>query len=284
MVCAVIVNYNAGDHLLACVRSLRAEGVAEVVVVDNESRDGSGEALARSDPAATFVPMGANFGFGTAANRGVALTSAPYVLVMNPDTVVGPGMVDALAAALDRDPALAAVGPRIDNPDGSRYPSARRFPSVAQSAGHGFLGLVWPANRFSRAYKMDDTGLAEARLVDWISGACLMVRRPAFDQVGGFDESYFMYCEDVDLCWRMSRAGWGVGYEPGGRVVHVVGVSSNQAPYRMILAHHVSMWRFAAKTTTGVSRAALPAVGVALGLRLVAAWLQRRWRGHPPRS
>jgi len=256
-VSAVIVNYNTRDHLLRCVASLRADGVEEIVVADNGSVDGSGAALAAVDPA-VFLPTGSNLGFGSAANIGAAATSGRLLLVMNPDAVVEPGTVGAMVDALDRDEGLAVVGPRVDNPDGTRYPSARRFPELTVAFGHAFVGLVRPDNRFSRRYKMLDVDRDEAGDVDWVSGTCMLARRSAFDAVGGFDTAYFMYVEDVDLCWRLHRAGWRVGQEPKARVVHTVGASSDLAPYRMIAAHHRSLLRFAARTTMGARRLLLP--------------------------
>jgi len=279
-VSAVIVNYNTCDHLLRCVASLRADGVEEIVVVDNGSVDGSGAALGAVDHA-VFLPTGSNLGFGSAANLGAKATSGRLLLVMNPDAVVEPGAVRALVEALDRDEGLAIVGPRVDNPDGTRYPSARRFPELMVAVGHAFLGLVRPDNRFTRRYKMLDVDRDEVGDVDWVSGTCMLVRRPAFDAVGGFDTAYFMYVEDVDLCWRLYRAGWRVGYEPRARVVHTIGASSDLAPYRMIAAHHRSLLRFAARTTTGSRRLLLPVVAVGLIVRTVLAWAQRLRRGLP---
>jgi N-acetylglucosaminyl-diphospho-decaprenol L-rhamnosyltransferase len=279
-VSAVIVNYKARDYLLRCVASLRADGVQEIVVVDNDSDDGSQAALAAVD-AAAFVPSGANLGFGSAANIGAAATSGRLLLIMNPDAVVVPGAVPALAAALDADGGLAVVGPRVENPDGTCYPSARRFPALGVAVGHAFLGLVRPDNRFTRRYKMLDVDRNLAADVDWVSGTCMLARRSAFEAVGGFDEAYFMYVEDVDLCWRLHRAGWRVGYEPGARVVHKVGASSDLAPYRMIAAHHRSLLRFAARTSTGPRRLLLPMVAVGLAVRTVLAWAQRARRGLP---
>jgi len=281
-VAAVIVNFNARAHLVECVRSLRADGVDIVVVVDNASSDGSEDALAASDPDARFLPTGSNLGFGRAANLGVAATDAGHVLILNPDTIVEPGTVKALAAALDADPRLAVVGPRIDNPDGALYPSARRFPKMGDAAGHAFLGIVWRKNRFTRRYRMLDWDHTSPGTVDWVSGACMLVRRTAFDAVGGFDPAYFMYVEDVDLCWRLGRAGWTVGYEPAGRVVHAVGASSQLAPYRMILAHHRSLLRFADRSITGPERALLPAVAAGLGIRTLLSWAQHRLDRRPP--
>jgi N-acetylglucosaminyl-diphospho-decaprenol L-rhamnosyltransferase len=282
-VAAVIVNYNARDHLLECVRSLRADGVETVVVADNSSVDGSQEALVGADSDARWVGTGGNLGYGAGANRGVAVTAEPILFVLNPDVVVEPGTVKALVAALERDDGLAAVGPRIEDPDGSLYPSARRFPDLAVAAGHAFLGYVAPNNRFSRAYKLLDWDHSQAGEVDWVSGSCFAVRRDAFEAVGGFDESFFMYVEDVDLCWRLRRAGWRVGYEPAGRVVHTGGVSTDQTPYRMILEHHRSLWRFARRTAKGPRRWALPAVAAGLAVRTLVAWFHRAlagWRGR----
>jgi N-acetylglucosaminyl-diphospho-decaprenol L-rhamnosyltransferase len=118
-----------------------------------------------------------------------------------------------------------------------------------------------------------------AAAVDWVSGACMLVRRSAFEAVGGFDEGYFMYVEDVDLCWRLARAGWRIGYEPSGRVVHALGASSRLMPYRMIAAHHRSLLRFASRTTTGGRRAVLPLVAAGLGVRTGVAWLHHA-AGH----
>jgi N-acetylglucosaminyl-diphospho-decaprenol L-rhamnosyltransferase len=281
-IAAVIVNYNSRDALIECVQSLRAEGVRAVVVVDNDSRDGSADALAAADPDARFLPTGANLGYGTAANRGVAAVSEPYLLILNPDVVVEPGTLKALADALDRDPGLAVVGPRVEDPEGTLYPSARRFPDLAVAAGHAFLGYVAPRNRFSREYKLLDWDHTTAGYVDWVSGSCLLARRSAFEAVGGFDEDYFMYAEDVDLCWRLGREGWRIGYEPAGRVVHKGAVSTDQAAYRMILEHHRSLWRFARKSTAGPRRLALPAVAAGLAVRTAVAWGHRAldgWRG-----
>jgi len=274
-VAAIVVNYNARAALLRCVSSLRAEGLQAIVVVDNGSRDGSAEALAGADPETRLLPTGANLGYGTAANRGVEMVDTPYVLVLNPDVEVEPGAVKALVAALEREPALAAVGPRVEEPDGSVYPSGRPFPDLAVAAGHAFLGYAAPRNRYTRAYRMLDWDRTTFRHVDWVSGSCLMARRSAYEAVGGFDEAYFMYAEDVDLCWRWARAGWRVAYEPAARVVHAGAVSTNQAPYRMILEHHRSLWRFARRSTAGRRRALLPAVAVGLTLRTGLAWGQR---------
>ncbi|MBA2437904.1 MAG: glycosyltransferase family 2 protein [Acidimicrobiia bacterium] len=280
-VSAVIVSYNVVDLVLECIASLRTDGVEEVVVVDNASADGSVETLRRREPDIEVVALPRNLGYGTAANRGVARTTAPYVAVMNPDVVVEPGSTKALVDALDGDPGLAVVGPRVESPGGDLYPSVRTFPDLADAAGHAFFHFVWPANPFSRRYRMLDWDHAAAADVDWVAGNHFLVRRRAWDEVGGFDESFFMYMEDVDLCWRLRRAGWRTGYEPAARVTHAIGRSTDQTPYRMILAHHRSLLRYAVKTTSGWRRLLLPVIAVALAVRTVLACAQRAARGRP---
>jgi N-acetylglucosaminyl-diphospho-decaprenol L-rhamnosyltransferase len=272
---AVVVNYNAHGHLDQCIRSLRADGVGRIAVVDNASTDGSEARLRELEPDATVLRLSRNVGYGAGANRGAAVLDTPYLLILNPDTIVEPGMVKALTAALDAHPTVGAVGPRVDTPAGEVYPSARTFPGIADALGHGFLGIVWPSNPFTRRYRMLGWDHADAREVDWISGACFLVRRTAFDAVVGFDESYFMYSEDVDLCWRLRRAGWDIYYEPAGRVMHAQGASTEHHPFRMIAAHHISLLRFAGRSTRGPKRLLLPVVAVGLGVRAMLVALRR---------
>lgn len=278
---AVVVSYNSRSHLERCLASLRDDGVTDVVVVDNGSTDGSDEVVRTAG--ATWVESGGNVGYGRAANLGAArpeVASARYLLICNPDTEVRPGTVAVLASALDEAADLGAVGPRLVNPDGSLYPSARTFPSLVDAVGHGLLGLVAPQNRFTRRYRLLDWDHAQPARVDWVSGAFFLVRRDAWDAVGGFDPAYFMYMEDVDLCWRLGRAGWAVGYEPGGEVMHTQGVSADLHPYRMLAAHHRSMWLFARRTSTGLRRLALPLVPPGLAVRFVLTVARRRLAGH----
>jgi N-acetylglucosaminyl-diphospho-decaprenol L-rhamnosyltransferase len=279
-VAAVIVNFESGPTLAACVGGLRSEGLGELVVVDNGSSDGSVDRLRAEFPDVAVVDPGQNLGYGAAANRGVAATDAELVLVCNPDLEVSPGAVEVLVAALGADPHLAVVGPLIRTPEGERYPSARAFPSMVDAAGHGLLGLFAPDNRFTRAYQQDDLATRQAGVhgVGWVSGSCFLVRRTAFEQVGGFDEAYFMYAEDVDLCWRLGQAGWGVAYVPEAEITHHQGVSTDRRPYRMILEHHRSLLRFARVSTSGWRRALLPLVAGGIGGRMLLAVVRKATR------
>jgi N-acetylglucosaminyl-diphospho-decaprenol L-rhamnosyltransferase len=283
-VAAVVVNYNAASHLVPCVKSLLADGVDEVVVADNGSVDGSDRVLEAAGLPVRFLPTGANRGYGGGANFGLAATRADLVVVCNSDLVVKPGSIPALISAVEGDERRAIAGPRIVDPDGSLYPSARTFPALGDAMGHAFLGLVAPRNRWSARYKMLDWDHAEITDVDWVSGACFLVRRSAFEELGGFDESYFMYSEDVDLCWRAWHAGWRVTYQPAAEVVHDQGVSTDRRPYRMIAEHHRSLMRFAWRTTPGWRRLLLPVVAFGLVARTLLAWAQRARPGPGPRS
>ncbi len=282
----MVVNHDGGHHLETCVRSLLALGAGDarpeqVVVVDNASGDGSAEALAEAfadEPLVRVVFTGANLGYARAANRGIAVTRTPVVAVLNADTVVQPGAAAAVLRCLAGDERIGAVGPRILEVSGEVYPSARSVPSFVDAAGHGLLYFVWRTNPFTRRYRQTDADPTATRDVDWVSGSALWLRRSALDDVGGWDERYFMYLEDVDLGWRLGRAGWRVVYDPEGAVVHVGGASTSRRPYRMAVEHHRSMWRFARRRFTGRRRVALPGVAALIGARAGAALVDVAWR------
>ncbi|MEY2399825.1 MAG: N-acetylglucosaminyl-diphospho-decaprenol L-rhamnosyltransferase [Actinomycetota bacterium] len=276
----MVVNYNAGDLLVECVRSLRAAGVDTVVVADNASTDASLAALVRDVDDVIIVETGGNFGYGGGINRGAAAVppGPDVLLVCNADLVVEPAAVKTMVAALDADATLGVVGPRIDNTDGTLYPSARTFPHVFDAVGHAFFGLIAPNNRFTRRYRLLDWDHKSARRVDWVSGACFAIRREAFSRLSGFNEDYFMYLEDVDLCKRAWDIGAAVAYEPEARVTHVQGASTAQLPYRMLAAHHRSIMRWWWQSTRGPARALAPFVGLGLGVRFVLAVVVRTVR------
>jgi N-acetylglucosaminyl-diphospho-decaprenol L-rhamnosyltransferase len=271
---AVIVNYEAGDLLPQCAGSVLADssaGPAELVVVDNASADGSIAGLARAHPDVQVIHAPGNVGYARAANLGIAATRAEVVAVLNADTRLEAGVARAMLERLETRPRIGAVGPRLKNLDGSDYPSARSLPSTADAVMHGLLGLWLPHNRFTRRYRQLDAAPDHARTVDWLSGAAVWLRRAALDDVGGWDERYFMYLEDVDLCWRLRTASWEVAYEPSGLVWHVQGASTARRPYRMLAEHHKSAWRFARRRYTGARAVLLPFAGVYLAARAVLA-------------
>lgn len=272
-VAAVVVNYNAGDYLVPCVRSLREADVTQIVVADNSSSDGSLADLIAADPAVMVVETGGNFGYGGGVNRGVAVVppGPDVLLVCNPDLIIEPPAVKAMVAALDADPKLGMIGPRIHNEDGSHYPSARTVPGPFDAVGHAFLGIVMPNNRFTRRYRMLDVDQSVPRRVHWISGACFAIRRELFDRIGGFDEKFYMYLEEVDLCSRARAAGAEIGYEPAAQIMHVGGVSTRQLPYRMLAEHHRSVMRWWLTNHKGWQRVFAPAIALGLLVRFALA-------------
>ena len=278
---AVVVNYNAGEHLVACIESLLAshgDRLFEIIVVDNASTDLSLTTIEHL--AVRIVHSPGNMGYARAANLGIAVATSSYVAVLNPDVVVDAMAGLHLCAALDADATRAAVGPRIRNQHGVDYPSAREIPSLATTVGHFVLGMVRPGNRWTRRYRQTDFDPSIGRTADWLSGAALLLRRSALDAVGGWDERYFMFLEDVDLCVRLRAGGWIAWYEPEATVVHVEGVSRRSHPYRTIADHHRSAWRFAAAHWSGPRRMLLCPVAGALAVRALAlmavGWLKAR--------
>ncbi len=280
-VAAVVVDHNAGMLLLGCVRSLLDDGATPVVVVENGSPGSVELALAElvaDEPGSPVVVVapGKNLGFGAGVNRGLAALSGmspppPWVVVSNPDLHLHPGAIDELRSVLEAHPAWALVGPRIYADDGGVYPSVRRFPSFLDAAGHALLALFNPENRFTKRYNPGAPEGTDAVEVDWISGSCFLARRGAIEGLGGFDEAYFMYLEDTDLCWRAHRAGWGIGFTGAAGVTHTQGVSTARHPYKMMAAHHRSALRFTFRTTSGWRRLLLPLAAVVLGLRMAMA-------------
>jgi N-acetylglucosaminyl-diphospho-decaprenol L-rhamnosyltransferase len=243
----VVVTYSPGPALARLLDSLPAAGAAPdtpVVLADNGSTDGSVEAAAERANV-QLLRMGSNRGYGSAANAGVATlpADAPWVLVVNPDVVLGVDSLRLLLAAAGRHPRAAAVGPLITTEDGVVYPSARQLPSIADGVGHAAFGWCWPNNPWTRRYRLDHQAPTE-RTAGWLSGACLLLRRSAFDAVGGFDPDYFMYFEDVDLGDRLGRAGWDSVYAPSAAVVHTGGHATRRDPRRMVAAHHASAYRY----------------------------------------
>ena len=264
-VTAVVVDYHADEALVDCVRSLRANEVDRIVVVEN-GLPGSTRAYVDLDTV-TLVEPGLNLGYGRGVNRGVAAeASNPYLLIANPDLIVHDGSVATMVTYLDEHPGVGVVGPTIERPDGSRYPSFRVFPNVWLAGAHALLAPWWPGNPATARYRSprgDGT-------VDWVSGACFVIRRSVFEAVGGFDERYFMFAEDMALCWSLREAGWRVRAVDSAEVTHVEGVSRASVGRRMVVAHHVSAFRFEAQTSRGWRRAFLPVAALVLSLRLVA--------------
>jgi N-acetylglucosaminyl-diphospho-decaprenol L-rhamnosyltransferase len=281
----VVVNYNTGHYLTRCVRSaVESAGDArlEVVVVDNASIDGSADHAAADHPEIRLIRNDANRGFAAAANQGMLATTAPFILLLNPDAEVLAGTLGGFVKVATDHARAGAIGALVRDPDGSVYPSARKIPTLGEAIGHAFLGPFVP-NRFSKAYTMAGWDRRTERAVEWVSGSCVLLRREALDEIGLFDEGYFMYVEDVDLCTRLRQAGWEVRFCPELEVVHIGGVSTGgYRSRRMTLEHSRSIYRYFVKFGSPGARAALrPLVRLALRLRAELVLLRARQHGRP---
>lgn len=243
---AVIVHFRTLEETTKAVKAVaqHAPG-AEVVVVDNASGDEIRERLAAETPRARVLLEAVNRGFGAACNRGARETDRPYILFLNSDAYVQPGAVAALAAALDADPRAAAAGPRLIDRDGSPQRSIRRLPTpwriFCESVGLAFVSGGREPFSGHAATRQDH---ARASAVPALMGAALLVRRSAFEEVGGFDEDFFLYAEETDLMARWEGRQWRIRYEPGAEVVHEGGRSGGDALFGQL---HASLERYTAK-------------------------------------
>ena len=256
----VAVTYSPGTHLDRFLSSLTVatDRPVTVVLADNGSVDGAPEEAVQRYPGTRLLRTGGNLGYGTAVNRAVATLPGDeeFVLVANPDVMWSPGSIDALLDAARRWPRAAALGPLIRDPDGAVYPSARHLPSLIRGGMHAVVGFVWKTNPWTTTYRQQHLEPSE-RAVGWLSGSCLLIRRSAFAAVGGFDERYFMYMEDVDLGDRFGRAGWLNVYVPGSEVLHDKGHSTGRDPARNLRAHHDSTYIYLSDRHSGWWRAPL---------------------------
>ncbi|MGE5625981.1 MAG: glycosyltransferase family 2 protein [Bacillota bacterium] len=275
-VTAVTVNYNAGPLLRGLVASLLAEpGIARVVVVDNASRDGSLEFPEIADPRVSVIRNAANRGFGAACNQGASRAETPYLLFINPDCRLPPGALARLAAVLDGRPDAAMLGPLVLNVDGSEQRGCRRHLPDPRRALMRVLKLGGPdAKGRVAGYDLTGTPLPKGpEPVEAISGSCMLIRRGIFERLGGWDEGYFLHCEDLDLCMRLKRDGQLTLFVPDVAVTHVQGVSSRGRPLFVLWHKHRGMWRYFGKFQRASSPAwltALVALGISARLVLLA--------------
>ena len=265
-----IVNTNSRELLVACLESLRGEDV-EIVVLDNASEDGSVDAVRRAFPEVRVVAQEFRAGFGANHNTVIRATTGRYVYVLNEDTTSNDWGFGRMVAHLDANPRVAALGPRLEYPDGRLQDSAWRFPTPAVSA----LGLLSLGK-----IGVKQSGGHVTRAVDWVMGAAILLRREALADVGLFDEGFFLYSEEVDLCLRLRQAGWGVEYFPQVTVVHHESQFSTGIPERRINEMWRSRHRYWRKhhTSAGARLAAL-STGAQYALRAALSPVARRDAG-----
>lgn len=273
----VIVTFECRDFALACLQSISAQtpGVlADTVVVDNASHDGTAAAVREQFPAVRVIEKSRNAGFAAAANTGLrVLATCDVLCLLNPDAELLDGRMLEAARYLDAHGSLGIAGTRVENADGSVQASCRAFPGhrTALFNRHSLATKFLPENRWSQDYLMTNWPHDEIRSVDWVSGASMLIHRRAIERLGYLDPHFFFSIEDVDYCRRAHDAGLGVIYYPMARVRHLVGKSSKHNALTAMAAHHRGMWRYYAKHMRGnAAMDALTAAGIGARLLLHA--------------
>jgi GT2 family glycosyltransferase len=268
----IIVNYNSTDSLLACLASIQetqSPTTPHIWVWDNYSKDNPGR-IREQFPEVHLVQSQKNIGFGAAVNKGLAHSEATFHMLLNPDTVLSNGFFYNVFDYMAAHPDVGLLGPKIIDADGSLQQSARSFPNglTGLFGRTSLLTRIFPNNPFSKknllAGQNDEKTAFDP---DWVSGACMVVRREAILDAGPMDERFFMYWEDADWCRRIKEKGWRVVYYPGAEVSHFVGHSSRTRPIRASLEFHKSAYRLYAKHATGYKKNFHPLVFSLLALR-----------------
>ncbi len=285
-VSVLVVHYGAYEELTACLAGLARQTCPpdQVIVVDQTEPERSRPVAPPQELRVRLVRCPENLGFAAGVNRAAREAHGEYLLILNPDAVPAPELCGTLAAWLDRRPEVGAVGPLVRDPDGTIQASARRFPTVLTGlAGRStWLTRTFPSNPLSRRDLLTGEHVRAPIVVDWVSGACMMVRRPAFGALGGMDEGFFLYWEDADFCRRLRRAGWTTMYHPGTWVVHAGARATRQAQARSIAAFHRSALRYYWKHGGWLARAFAPAAWVILWARCLVQLALARRRRTPP--
>ena len=287
-----ICSWNTRDHLRACLAALEVErGTAsfEVIVVENNSEDDSGDMVEREFPWVRLLRQTRNLGFTGGHNLAMRERQGKHVFLLNSDAYVHPGCLKTLLECAAAHPEYGVIGPKLLNPDGSLQYSCRRFPNpVAALFRNTLLGRWFPNNRYLREYLMTDFDHSKEATVDWVSGAAMLATDEMIAKVGLMDPEFFMFCEDVDWCFRAWREGFQVAYEPTAVVTHHIGGSTDKVPNRMVYRFHKSMFQFFRKNMVPdmpllARPAALAFAGAALTARasvFIAKNYAQRWRSR----
>lgn len=243
-----ICSWNTKEDLRYCLQSLenqKGDVSFEVIVWDNASEDNSAEMVEKEFPWVRLIKSPANIGFSAGHNRAASCSKGHFLFVLNSDTYVHPGALKKIIDYMKEHPDTAILGPKLLNPNGTLQYSCRRFPTpMAALFRNTPLGKLFPRNPYLREYLMQDWSHDEIREVDWVSGAAMCVRREAWEKLKGFDEQFFMYMEDVDICFRAWQMGMRVVYFPQAVVTHAIGRSTDRVANKMIRLFHKSMLGF----------------------------------------
>lgn len=286
----LIVNYNTRQLTLDCLRSVFAsetEFIYEVIVIDNDSKDDSVQAIRQEFPLVRLIENTENTGFAKANNQGMAAAQGRYVLLLNSDTVIQPDTIQTMVAFMDRNPITGASGCKIILPDGSLDKACKRgFPTPSASFYYAFgLSKLFPNEPRFNQYQLGYLDPDQEYPVDCLVGAFMLVRRETIEQVGGLDETFFMYGEDIDWCYRIKQAGWGIHYYPRTTIVHYKGGSARRRPFKIIYEFHRAMILFHRKHYRKKYNILVNgAVYAGVGLKMLLALLTNRLKPIRPAS
>jgi len=242
-----IVSYNSLNFLRDCLDSILENPPSlkyEIIVVDNASADGSCELVQKNFPQVKLLRNSKNTGFAAANNKAISKTNSKYILLINSDCKVYKNSLDNLVSFMEKNKKVGIAGPKIINSDGSVQLSCRKFPSIFNAAFHTILTNIVPNNPFSRKYKLADVNRDTPFEVDWVSGSAMIIRRKALEDTGPIDERYFMYVEDLDLCYRMWQKSWKVYYYPCASILHHIGGSSGNSELKACFRMQRSVFYF----------------------------------------
>jgi len=283
----VIVNYRSYEELSRCLSSLEPARamLARTTVIDHESDLPAAARIGAGHPWVDLVERSTNEGFATGVNLGAARGGAPFLLLLNPDCIAGREAIERLVDYAGQRSDAAVIGPRILNADGTIQGSARRFPSWSTliAGRSSWLTRRFPRNPLSRWNLPALSDVSAPLDVDWVSGACMLVRREAFNQVRGMDERFFLYWEDTDLCKRLAALGWRTLYYPAAEILHAGGRSSIHAYRESLAAFHASAYVMFRKHASWPMLALAPVLYLILKLRLRALLFFHRDRLSPAR-
>ncbi len=252
----IIINYKNSAPLKDCLASVYQtvqEIDFEVIIVDNSENDPGLQHLKKLYSKAQFISNSSNVGFAKANNQAAKIAQGNVLIFLNPDTILSDQAINSMHKHFCSHKEIGALGPKVVNPDGSLQYSCRRFPTLWTGLfnRYSILSRLFPENRFTRQYLMRDFDHNEIRQVDWLSGCCLMVSKNIFEQSHGFDEKYFLFNEDVDLCRTIKQAGKEVVYFPEVTVTHQVSTSNSKTTARVIIQRHLGMMHYFKKHHEG---------------------------------
>ncbi|HEC78880.1 MAG TPA: glycosyltransferase family 2 protein [candidate division WOR-3 bacterium] len=269
----IIVNYNSGNHLRDCLeaihRNINGKEDYDITVYDNGSTDHSLETAKDAFADVKYIGNHTNFGFARAANQAISATRGRYILLLNPDVLLFPGTIERMIEFMDKNQKCGILGAEILSPAGFRQPTCRRFPDYFNIlfGRRSLIRRIFPRNPFSNSYLYLDMDYNKAEMVDFVEGSVMMLRRSALDEVGLFDEDFFLYVEDADLCYRMQQKGWQVWWLPRTYAIHYRGENFRRDNIHPAIHHSKGFYRFFKKhyAPSGLMHLLLR---ILLGLRL----------------